>query len=73
MIRQDLLGIDGVMGVHDLRTRKVGDMIIIDVHLEIDANKTVREGHDIAVEARKKAMKKHRHVLNIMTHVDPVE
>ena len=35
----------GVMGVHDLRTRKMGDMIVVDVHIEVDATITVEAGH----------------------------
>lgn len=72
-ISDELLKIKGILGIHDLRTRKVGDMLIVDVHLEIDAKKTVREGHDIAVAARKATMAKHPHVINVMTHVDPVD
>jgi hypothetical protein len=30
----------------------------------------VEAGHDIAVEARRRVMQRHR-VLNLMTHVDP--
>lgn len=69
-IRQTLLDTPGVQGVHDLRTRKMGDMILADAHLEIDATLTVDEGHKIAVEARHRVMQRHR-VLNLMTHVDP--
>ena len=57
-------------GVHDVRTRKMGDMVVVDAHLEVDAQITVEEGHDIAVEARQRVMQRHR-VLNLMTHVDP--
>ncbi|MBL8384327.1 MAG: cation transporter [Burkholderiales bacterium] len=60
----------GVRGVHDLRTRKMGDMIVVDAHLEVDATITVEAGHDIAVEARRRVLARHR-VLNLMTHVDP--
>ena len=69
-IRRTLLDTAGVQGVHDLRTRKMGDMILADAHLEIDAALTVDEGHRIAVEARHRVMQRHR-VLNLMTHVDP--
>ncbi len=31
---------------------------------------TVEAGHDIAVDARERVMRRHR-VLNVMTHVDP--
>ncbi|KDB05943.1 cation diffusion facilitator family transporter [Burkholderia sp. lig30] len=60
----------GILGVHDLRTRKMGDMILVDAHLEIDADLSVAEGHDIAVAARSRVLERHR-VLNVMTHVDP--
>jgi divalent metal cation (Fe/Co/Zn/Cd) transporter len=56
--------------VHDVRTRKMGDMIVVDVHLEVDATLSVEQGHDIAVVARNRVMQHHR-VLNMMTHVDP--
>lgn len=60
----------GVSDVHDVRTRKMGDMIVVDAHIEVDANLTVEAGHDIAVVARQRVMQRHR-VLNLMTHVDP--
>jgi divalent metal cation (Fe/Co/Zn/Cd) transporter len=56
--------------VHDIRTRKMGDMIVVDAHIEVDATLTVEAGHDIAVEARNRVMQRHR-ILNLMTHVDP--
>ncbi|MDF6800502.1 cation diffusion facilitator family transporter, partial [Escherichia coli] len=33
-IREVILGTPGVLGVHDVRTRKMGDMILVDAHLE---------------------------------------
>ncbi|MES2189421.1 MAG: cation diffusion facilitator family transporter [Pseudomonadota bacterium] len=69
-IRQTLIETPGVSDVHDVRTRKMGDMIVVDAHLEVDANITVEKGHDIAVAARQRVLQRHR-VLNLMTHVDP--
>jgi len=69
-IRATLLETPGVQGVHDLRTRKMGDMIVVDAHLEVDASITVEAGHDIAVAARQRVLQRHR-VLNLMTHLDP--
>jgi len=53
-----------------VRTRKMGDMIVVDAHIEVDAAISVEAGHDIAVEARARVLQRHR-VLNLMTHVDP--
>ncbi|MEP6589173.1 MAG: cation diffusion facilitator family transporter, partial [Polaromonas sp.] len=69
-IRCTLMETPGVSDVHDVRTRKMGDMIVVDAHIEVDALITVEAGHDIAVEARQRVLKRHR-VLNLMAHVDP--
>ena len=69
-IRRTLAQTPGVAGVHDVRTRKMGDMIIVDAHIEVDAAISVEAGHDIAVDARRRVLEHHR-VLNLMTHVDP--
>jgi cation diffusion facilitator family transporter len=70
-IAQEILSTPGVLGFHELKTRKTGDLILADVHLEIDGSLTVTEGHDIAREAKLKVMARHP-VLYLMTHVDPV-
>jgi cation diffusion facilitator family transporter len=69
-IRLTLAETPGVRSVHDVRTRKMGDMIVVDAHIEVDAAISVEAGHDIAVEARQRVLQRHR-VLNLMTHVDP--
>jgi cation diffusion facilitator family transporter len=69
-IRQTLLDTPGVKDAHDIKTRKMGDMIVVDAHIEVDAAITVEAGHDIAVLARQRVMQRHR-VLNLMTHIDP--
>jgi cation diffusion facilitator family transporter len=71
-IRETLLATPGVAGVHDVRTRKMGDMVMADAHIEVDANLTVEAGHNIAVAARLAVLQRHR-VLNLMTHVDPAK
>ena len=70
-IEQIVLATPGVLGCHDLRTRKMGDMILVDVHIEVDADATVQVGHDIALSAANQVKAK-LPVLNVMTHIDPV-
>lgn len=70
-IREVLLATPGVLGLHELRTRKMADLILVDVHLEIDAEITVAQGHAIAELARSRVMAA-LPVLDVMTHVDPV-
>jgi cation diffusion facilitator family transporter len=70
-IAADIKATPGVLGMHQLKTRKTGDLILADVHLEIDGTLTVAEGHDIARQAKLTVMARHP-VLYLMTHVDPV-
>ena len=70
-IRQTLLTTPGVRDIHDLRTRKMGDLIAVDVHFEVDGDITVREGHDIVSLARQRVVEHHR-VISLMAHLDPV-
>ena len=60
----------GVIDVHNLRTRKMGDMLTVDAHIHVAADLTVEAGHAILTEAETRVMARHR-VLGMMTHVDP--
>ncbi|MDQ3906787.1 MAG: cation diffusion facilitator family transporter [Acidobacteriota bacterium] len=40
---------EGVLGVHDIRTRRSGSLKFIDLHIEISRGKTFEESHDLAV------------------------
>ena len=70
-IRERILATPGVRGIHDLRTRKMGDMIWVEVDIEMDGRLTIVEGHAIAVAARERVMAD-LPVLDVMTHFDPV-
>ena len=70
-IAADIRATPGVIGLHGLKTRKTGDMILADVHLEIDGSLSVAQGHEIALAAKVRVMRRHP-VLDLMTHVDPV-
>ncbi|UTH75054.1 cation diffusion facilitator family transporter [Chromobacterium sp. IIBBL 290-4] len=69
-IRQTLLATPGVSGIHDLRTRKMGDLIQVDVHLEVDGKMNVFEAHAISEDAQQRVLNQHP-VLDVMTHIDP--
>lgn len=71
-IKTILLSTPGVAGLHDLKTRKAGDLILVDVHLEVQENLSVRDGHDIAIAARERVLQ-NNDVLNVMVHIDPLE
>ena len=69
-IERTLRSTPGILGLHDLRTRKMGDLVSVDVHLEVNALLTVVQGHDILEEAARRVKAQHD-VLDVMTHMDP--
>lgn len=62
----------GLVDFHDLKTRKTGDFVLVEVHLDLPAKMTIAEGHDIAdeIEARIKAAVPL--VSYVLTHFDPI-
>jgi hypothetical protein len=69
-IRNTLKAVPGVMGLHDLRTRKMADNALVDAHIMVDPKISVSEGHYIAEAARGAVLKNH-HVMDVMVHIDP--
>ncbi len=69
-IRRLLMATPGVRDVHELRTRKTGDLALVDAHILVDPFISVSEGHYIAESARARVMTDKR-VLDALIHVDP--
>jgi cation diffusion facilitator family transporter len=69
-LRALLLGTPGVLDVHELRTRKTGDLALVDAHILVDPLISVSEGHYIAESARSRVLGDAR-VLDALIHVDP--
>lgn len=69
-IRKTVQAVGGVQGVHELRTRRMGDWAVIDMHVEVDAHLTVSEGHYIAEQIAAQVKDSHR-VAECTVHIDP--
>ena len=69
-IRNTLKAVPGVIGLHELRTRKMADNALVDAHIMVDPRISVSEGHYIAEAARGAVLKSH-HVMDVMVHIDP--
>ncbi len=69
-IRETLLKSPGVLGVHDLRTRRMANNALVDAHVLVEPKISVSEGHYIAETARLAVLAQH-HVLDVMVHIDP--
>jgi cation diffusion facilitator family transporter len=69
-LRAILLTTPGVREVHEFRTRKMGDLAIVDAHILVDPLISVSEGHYIAESARANMLADTR-VIDALIHVDP--
>ena len=66
-------GVDGVDHVHELRCRRSGQYLIIDLKLEMDPEMTVRRSHGIATEVKRLIFEKFPNVGDVMIHINPHE
>lgn len=70
-IRRTLAATPGVVDLHELRTRRMAHRVIVDVHIQVDGEITVRVGHEIGEEARRRVLATHPDVLDVLVHLDP--
>ena len=70
-IRTAIHAIDGVEGIHLLRTRQMGEDAYIDAHIVVDPRITVSEGHMIGDAVRDDLIKRFDDVMDVLVHVDP--
>ncbi len=61
----------GVLDAHRLRLRSVGGVVVGDVHITIDGDQTVREGHEIAHRLERRAVAAVPALADLVIHVDP--
>jgi len=70
-IKKVVLTIEGVRKIDEIRTRRVGWQNAIDLSVEIDANLSIEEGHEISNQIEKLLLQKLKNIGNIMVHINP--
>ena len=65
------LKIPGVKNYHELKTRKIGSEILVDIHIEVNPWMNVAEAHAIADNVRDAIMDNIEHVAGVLVHIDP--
>ncbi|MBJ7276315.1 cation transporter [Marinobacter salarius] len=61
---------DGVRNVHELRSRRMGHDILLDVHLVVSPEISVSEGHQIGMQVVKAMRNALDNILDINFHID---
>lgn len=63
--------VERVEHVHDIRGRRSGQYMVIDLKLEMDPSMTVKESHDIATRVKKLIFDGFPNVGDVMIHINP--
>ena len=64
-------GVHGVEHVHEIRGRRSGQYIIVDLKLEMDPDMTVARSHEIATTVKRRIFDADSDVGDVMIHVNP--
>jgi len=63
--------VERVEHVHDIRGRRTGQYMVIDLKLEMDPSMTVKESHDIATRVKQLIFEAFPNVGDVMIHINP--
>jgi cation diffusion facilitator family transporter len=63
----------GVKNPHNLKMRYIGYAIHMEVHIEVDPDISVKQGHDIAAGVKYMIKNHHKNVMDVIVHVEPFE
>ncbi len=62
---------DGVYGFHDLKTRRAGSRVFVNLHIELDGDQTLDAAHSIGAALRRAIVAAHPEA-DVLIHLDPV-
>ncbi|WP_337961103.1 cation diffusion facilitator family transporter [Caloramator sp. mosi_1] len=70
-IKELTLGVTGVEGIKNLKTRIFGHRIYVDLEILVDENLTVKDGHQIAEDVHDILESRIENIKHCMVHVEP--
>ena len=70
-LRATICATPGVMGLHDLRTRRMANRVLCDAHVQVAPHITVSEGHHISNNVYFRVRNAHPEVQDVLVHIDP--
>jgi ferrous-iron efflux pump FieF len=64
-------GFDGVHGFHDLKTRRAGSRVFVNLHIELDGDQSLHRAHAIGAALRRAILHTYPGA-DVLIHKDPV-
>lgn len=71
-IYEAIKNIDTCSEPHNIRTRMVGKRVVISLHIRVDDNLTIKDGHNIAHEVEDRLIERFGEDALITVHVEPI-
>ena len=63
--------VPGVRGVHAVRCRLAGTSVLADLHVTVDPDMTVRDGHALSHQVRSAILEAVPQVTDVIIHLEP--
>jgi len=71
VVRDAARSVPGVIDLEKLFIRKMGLSFYVDLHVKVDGEISVREGHRIAHEVKRAIQESDRRIADVLVHVEP--
>jgi cation diffusion facilitator family transporter len=72
-IREIAMGVEPVCEVHAVRTRYVGPGLAVDLHVRVEGALSVREGHDVSEEVKRRLLAEGPELVDVVVHLEPCD
>ena len=72
-IREAVLETEGVKAIHAVRTRSLGSGYQVDLHVLVDPEQSVYEGHAVAGRVKHRLLDADLDIQDVLVHIEPFE
>lgn len=72
-IRDVVVHCAGVLGAHNIRTRGSRAEVYVDLHVQVDATRSVADGHEIAETVERCIVDEFPSVVDVLVHLEPFD
>lgn len=73
LIKKISLGVEGVVGIHDIKVRRSGPYIFAELHLELKRGESVKKANEISMEVEKKVKNEIYELDSLMVQIEPLQ
>jgi cation diffusion facilitator family transporter len=68
-----VMGVEGILGCHNIRSRGVGDQIHVDFHILVAPSVPTARGHELQHEVMRRVRERFAQVIDVVVHLEPAD